>query len=303
LISREIAAPRELVFAALTDGEHIGQWWGPNGFTTTTYEHDVRVGGTWRYTMHGPDGRDYENRIVYTKVEPPARLEYDHFAGEEETPHFQATTTLEQTARGTRVTHRMLLPSAEARAAVAPYAIPGGEQHLARFASYVATLLPQAPMDSDFKVEPRGETEIVITRTLSVPRELVFEAMSQPEHVAQWWGPHGMAMTWVEMDFRAGGSWRFVQRAQDGTHHAFRGEYLEIDPPARFVQTFEYEPWAGHGSTEALELDDLGGGRTRATVVVTFKSRTDRDGMLASGMEGGARQTWDRLEAYALTLA
>src|SRR5689334_18469516 len=59
VITRVIDAPRELVFAAFTDAEHISNWWGPNGFRTTTYEKDVRPGGVWRFTMHGPDGTDY----------------------------------------------------------------------------------------------------------------------------------------------------------------------------------------------------------------------------------------------------
>jgi uncharacterized protein YndB with AHSA1/START domain len=72
--TRVFDAPREMVFDAWTDPKHIGQWWGPIGFTTTTHEMDVRPGGVWRFTMHGPDGRDYKNRIVYTEIVRPERL-------------------------------------------------------------------------------------------------------------------------------------------------------------------------------------------------------------------------------------
>jgi hypothetical protein len=62
---REFDAPRDLVFDAWTDPKHLAQWWGPNGFTTTTMSFDLRPGGVWRFVMHGPDGRDYQNRITW----------------------------------------------------------------------------------------------------------------------------------------------------------------------------------------------------------------------------------------------
>src|SRR5512146_2810578 len=85
--TRLVEAPRELVFRVWTEPDHIAHWWGPNGFTTTIHEMDVRPGGVWRFVMHGPDGRDYQNKIVYVEVTPPERLVYDHVAG----PKFHAT--------------------------------------------------------------------------------------------------------------------------------------------------------------------------------------------------------------------
>ena len=69
----EFDAPRELVFAAWTDPKHLSQWWGPNGFTTTTSSFDFRPGGIWRFVMHGPDGRDYQNRVTFDEIVPPER--------------------------------------------------------------------------------------------------------------------------------------------------------------------------------------------------------------------------------------
>jgi uncharacterized protein YndB with AHSA1/START domain len=85
VITRVINAPRALVFKAWTKPAHIGNWWGPRGFTTTTHSMDVRPGGEWRFVMHGPDGTDYQNRIVDLEVVEPERLVYDHFgeAGDE----------------------------------------------------------------------------------------------------------------------------------------------------------------------------------------------------------------------------
>jgi uncharacterized protein YndB with AHSA1/START domain len=80
--TREFDAPRDLVYAVFTDPKHLAQWWGPNGFTTTTLSFDMRPGGVWRFVMHGPDGRDYQNRITYEEVVPPQRLVYRHGGGE-----------------------------------------------------------------------------------------------------------------------------------------------------------------------------------------------------------------------------
>ena len=78
VLTREVAAPRELVWKVWTNAEHLATWWGPTGFTTRTSEFDVRPGGRWRYAMIGPDGREYENLITYSEVSEPARLVYKH---------------------------------------------------------------------------------------------------------------------------------------------------------------------------------------------------------------------------------
>ena len=72
--TRIFDAPRDLVWRAWTDPQQIVQWWGPNGFTTTTYHMEVKPGGVWRLVMHGPDGRDYPNRITFLEVVEPERL-------------------------------------------------------------------------------------------------------------------------------------------------------------------------------------------------------------------------------------
>src|SRR5450631_188479 len=83
VITRVFDAPRELVFKAWTDPKHLVHWWGPNGFTNTFHEVDIRPGGVWRFTMHGPDGVDYPNRIVFEEIVKPERIVYAHSGGEE----------------------------------------------------------------------------------------------------------------------------------------------------------------------------------------------------------------------------
>lgn len=140
VITRLLDAPRELVFAAYTDPRHAAHWWGPDGFTLTTHQHDLRPGGVWRFIMHGPDGRDYKNITKFIEVTPPERLVYAH-AGEDETADisFHTTVTFEQRGNQTHLTMRSVFPSAEAREHVVREfgAIEGGYQHLARLAEYL----------------------------------------------------------------------------------------------------------------------------------------------------------------------
>ncbi len=143
-----------------------------------------------------------------------------------------------------------------------------------------------------------SDREIVMTRVFEAPRELVFEAHSSCEHMSRWWGPRKYTLTVCEMNFRPGGAYRFVQRGPDGEEHGFRGEFREIVPPARIVWTFEYEGMPGHVSVDTLTLEDLGGGKTKLIAHSLFDSVEVRDGMLQSGMEEGASETWDRLEEH-----
>ena len=115
--TRVYDAPRERVFEAWTQREHIEQWWGPRGFTTTTKSMDVRPGGQWRFVMHGPDGRDYPNRITFTEVLPPQRLAYQHDGeGDHQSVNFEVTVTFTDLGHErTRLDMVMLFPSADAK--------------------------------------------------------------------------------------------------------------------------------------------------------------------------------------------
>ncbi|MBI5283566.1 MAG: SRPBCC domain-containing protein [Chloroflexi bacterium] len=139
IITRVFDAPRALVFRAWTDPDQVVQWWGPDGFTTTTHEIDVRPGGVWRFIMHGPDGVDYENKIVYLEIVEPERLVYVH--GDEGDPdQFRTTVTFTERNGSTALTMEALFPSAADRDKhVEEFgAIEGGNQHLGRLAEYLA---------------------------------------------------------------------------------------------------------------------------------------------------------------------
>ena len=138
---REFDAPRDLVFAAWTDPKHLAQWWGPNGFTTTTHSFDFRPGGMWRFVMHGPDGRDYQNRITFEEIVPPQRIVYRHGGGDDVEPvQFRQTVIFEELGARTRITWRGEFRSAaERNRVVKDYGADKGlAETLARLGDYVA---------------------------------------------------------------------------------------------------------------------------------------------------------------------
>jgi uncharacterized protein YndB with AHSA1/START domain len=137
--TRLFDAPRELVFEAWIDPAHIAQWWGPDGFTTTIHEMDVRPGGVWRFIMHGPDGVDYPNHVIYTEVAPPERLVYMH-GDESDAPGFQTTVMFTEEDGKTRLTMTAIFESAAERAMVVEEfgAIEGAHQTLDRLAEYLS---------------------------------------------------------------------------------------------------------------------------------------------------------------------
>jgi len=139
-----------------------------------------------------------------------------------------------------------------------------------------------------------GKQEIVITRVFDAPRDLVFETFTNPDLIPDWWGPARLSTTVDRMEVRSGGSWRFVQREADGPEFGFHGVFHEVSP-YRIVQPFEFEGVPGHVALETATFEDLGGGRTRYTGRSVYQSLEDRDGMVASGMESGARESMDRI--------
>ena len=142
-----------------------------------------------------------------------------------------------------------------------------------------------------------SELEIAMTRIFDAPRELVFKAYTDPEAVPLWWGQRASTTIVDKMDCTPGGQWRYIQRDADGNEYAFNGEYLEIVANEKIVNTFEFEPMPGHVITDTAVFEDVGG-KTRVTVTSLFANAEDLKGMLESGMEEGANESWDRLAEY-----
>jgi len=238
VISRLIDAPRNLVFKAWTHPDHVGQWWGPDGFTTTTHEIDVRPGGVWRYVMHGPDGTDYPNRIDFREIAEPERLVYDH-SGEspDDLSRFETTVTFEDQDGKTLLTMRALFETAALRNQVMREygAEEGGRQHLARLAVHLENTVLTT------------ETEIIIARTFDAPRELVFKCWTEPQHFQRWWGPRNFDTPAVTIDARPGGTILFNMRSTEyGMDIWAAGVYREVTPPSRIVVTDHFSDPQGN---------------------------------------------------------
>jgi uncharacterized protein YndB with AHSA1/START domain len=154
-----------------------------------------------------------------------------------------------------------------------------------------------------FKVSTPSDREIRITRVFDAPRHLVFEVMTKPEHIVQWWGclGQGYSVPECEVDLRPGGKWRFVNRTPKGELVVFYGIYREIAPPERLVYTeiFEQFPDTESIITSLLTDED---GKTRLTVTCLYPSIEVRNLVMGSGMERGAAISYDRLEEVAIRL-
>jgi uncharacterized protein YndB with AHSA1/START domain len=294
--TRVFDAPRDLVFDAWTSPEHVGQWWGPNGFTTTTHSMDVRPGGEWIFVMHGPDGTDYKNRIVYREVVRPERLVYDHVSG----PLFRATVIFEAEGRKTRIRMQMLFETAELRKKVAEEygAVEGLEQTLNHLGEHVAKMAAE---------------EFVITREFDAPRDLVFKAWTEPERLAQWWGPKGFKLKVANIDLRPSGMFHYGMVAPDGSEMWGKFIYREIAPPERmvFIVSFSDEsggttrhPMAPTWPREMLNTLTLTehGDKTTITLRSSAYAATEEERATFkaghSSMQGGFTGTFDQLAAY-----
>ena len=143
VISRFIDAPRELVFEAFTAVRHLSRWWGPDGFTTTTRAFEFRVGGEWDFVMHGPDGTDYQEWIIWTEIAPPEHIALLHGESRDDPNTFESVLTFAPDGAATRIEMRTVFPTKQMRDEVVEkyHAIEGGQQTLGNLAAYVTEII------------------------------------------------------------------------------------------------------------------------------------------------------------------
>jgi len=176
---------------------------------------------------------------------------------------------------------------------------------LDRLTAYIDSLKEERQMTDkkDLRIEaPAGQPHMELTRTFDAPRSLVWRALSQPEHLIRWWGPHSHANKVLQFDWRVGGTWRIQSSMPDGMVIVFHGEYREIEPEWKTVQTFAVEGmYDGQYSVDTLTLEEVDG-RTLYRVVSVLPDVAARDGMLASGMDVGVVEGFERLDAILVEL-
>jgi uncharacterized protein YndB with AHSA1/START domain len=136
--TRLLDAPRELVFRAFSEQEHLAQWWGPEGFTNTFYEFDFKPRGTWRFVMRGPNGHEFENESVFVEIVSPERIVFRHL---EPVHGFQMTMLLDEQDGKTHLTWRMLFDDADEYERVKAFVIPANEQNFDRLEAQLAQMV------------------------------------------------------------------------------------------------------------------------------------------------------------------
>ncbi len=233
-ITRIYDAPLTLVWDAWTDLAQIAQWWGPRGFTITTHSKDLRAGGSWDYTMHGPDGTDYPNFARYHAVEPRALLVYDHGAtSADATPFFRVTATFRDLDGKTELDIRMTFLSADAaKQAYASIKQHGGNSTWDRLAEFVE--------------KTKSSNEIfVINRSFDAPIATVFDMWTTPAHLAAWLPPAGFTMSFGHAEIRTGGASTFSMTNGDFTMFA-RHDYVQVRSPDLLEYTQSFTDEAGN---------------------------------------------------------
>jgi uncharacterized protein YndB with AHSA1/START domain len=303
VMERVFDAPRERVFEVFTKAEHIQKWWGPKKVGIPVVEFDARVGGAIFVGERGADGAMHYFAGVVREIVPPSRVVIafhvvdedrrrvglrgaaipDEWEGE-----IVQEATLASDGTRTRVTIRLTGFPSEQWGEMAKY---GLAESFDRVGYAIA---------DDMRVESHGDREIVITRTFNAPRALVYEALTKVEHVKNWWGPRQYGPVTATADFRAGGHYRFAQGSPQG-EVAFSGEVKESSPE-RIVYVEEFEAMPGHGALTTVTLDERDG-KTYLTLRSVYRSREDRDAVIASGMEWGARLSYLQLDEVLEDLA
>jgi uncharacterized protein YndB with AHSA1/START domain len=291
ITTRMFDAPRDLVFEAWTHPSHLSHWWGPTGFSITTHAFDFRVGGVWRLTMHGPDGRDYENHVTFDEIVAPERISFHHGeAGGVDRVHHWTYVTFEDVGGKTRLTMSLLFSSVELKERVVRDfgAAEGLTQTVGRLGDYIGS----------WERNQGLEKNISLSRFFKAPRALVFEAFTNPKHVAQWWGPKGFTNPVCEIDARPGGAMLIHMHHPDGFSHPMTGVVHEVVPNERFVFTAIARDDKGTVLLEAhttIGFRDEAGG-TRLTVEARGKGLQPIARTMLAGMEEGWSQSIDKLE-------
>jgi uncharacterized protein YndB with AHSA1/START domain len=306
--TRLLDAPQELVFDAFTDPTHLDQWWGPRGFTTQTTA--FTPGQQWRFTMVGPDGTRYANRITWKEVTRPARMVYEHDADTDaaDDPHrFLTTVTFEARGQRTWLTMTARFASIEARAGAEKFgATEGGRQTLDRFEEHLAA-----------RAQPVPSGAFETTRVLHAARDLVFTVWTDPLHLSKWFAPAGCTTEVLTHELRPGGLMHYRQSMPGGQFTHGASVYREIVRPERlvFVQGFADDQarparhpmsatWPLHTLT-TITLTELGDHTLLRLRWVpheaTAEERATFEGALA-GMAAGWAGTFVQLDAYLSTL-
>ncbi|HKN75478.1 MAG TPA: SRPBCC family protein [Candidatus Acidoferrum sp.] len=299
ILTRILGAPRSLVFRVWTDAKHVQRWWSPRGFTNPVCELDVRPGGLIRIDMRGPDGTIHPMKGVFHEIVEPERLVFTGTALEDEhgKPSLEIlnTVTFEDFHGITKLTlHARLVTKDFKLTPQVAAALAGMEQgwseSLYRLADEIENSLAAA----------LAAREIVLSRVFDAPREMVWNAWTDPKQIVKWWGPRGFTTTIHEMDVRPGGVWRQTMHGPDGANYPGKSVFTEVVKYKRIVFSHsggkEGGPGASFKSTWTFEVE---GDQTKVTIRMVFDSAEARELVVKEfGAIEGGKQTLARLGEY-----
>lgn len=273
------------VWDAWTDPKKVAKWWGPRGFTLTTHSKDLRVGGHWSYTMHGPDGTDYVNKTIYHEVEKYSRLVYDHGGNEDldRPPLFRVTVTFQNVQGKTLMDMTMAFENPEvAKQMIGFIKQAGGHGTWDRLGEFLER-------------EATGKEIFVIHRSFKAPIQTVYDLWSKPEHLSKWLAPTGVEMEFIRADIRPGGK-SFFKMFDAARTFEFFGliDYLELTPPTKLVYKQQFADAAGQVSRHPHAPTWP---ETMLTTV-TFTSESETETRVKVNWEISGTATREELEAF-----
>ncbi|MCE3226980.1 MAG: hypothetical protein K0S32_1531 [Bacteroidetes bacterium] len=299
--TRVLKFPRELVFSAWTDPKHLINWWGPRGFHNTFKESTIKPGGKWTFTMHGPDGTDFPNQIIYKEIIKNEFISFDYGSGEPNDPQqFFVTVNFSDQGKNTEITMKMVFASKAIRDEMmsANGANEGNKQTFDKLEEELLKITSNV-----FSVQ----------REFSAPLELVWKAFTHADQLKQWWGPKGSTVIHSKMDLRPDGIFHYALQGPDGSEMWAKFTYRDIVPNKKLVYvssfsdkngTTQPSPFPIPFPLEVLNTASFLEKNGKTTVIISgFPINATEEQLktfdsLHESMNGGFNGTFDQLEEF-----
>lgn len=238
-ITRIYSAKVKDLWEAWVDPKQVSQWWGPRGFTITTGRKDVRTGGDWLYTMHGPDGIDYPNHTRFLDVQKHKLLVYDHGGFENNPPLFRVTVLFTELNEKTKMEMTMALPTPEAAEETRKIIKKAnGNTTWDRLEEYLI-------------MKSIGKEIFIINRTFNTDINKLYEIWTNPQHIMNWMAPTGFTGKYITANIKTGGESFYSMSNNDFTMYG-KAHYKELRKPNQIIYTQEFVDKGGNPSRHPL---------------------------------------------------
>lgn len=301
-ISRTFNAPVDLLWEVWTKPEHIINWWGPKGFTSTVHHMEVKEGGEWTLTMHGPDGTNYPNRSIFREIIPFKKIVFEHF-----NPHFFTTVVFEAQGEKTLMHWTMLFDTTEMRDTVikAHKADEGQKQNIEKLENYLnhqKHIIMKNDLFFDFTVDKTTGT-IVVKREFAAALPLVWDAWTRAEILDKWWAPKPYHAETKSMNFNVGGTWLYAMVSPENEKHWCRAAYTSIDRQKQFSYRDAFcdengTPSKGKPSTAWTNVFSESNGKTTVLITLLHDSPADMETLIQMGFKEGFTMGLQNLDEW-----